>query len=283
MEARQAVSAAVSELEKASVPEPVASAEVLLAELLDIGRLDLLLRNPTLTRDQQQSYEAWISRRKTREPVQRILGYAYFRNLKLKLNDEILIPRPDTESVVEAALECIDSSEARRRVLDVGTGSGAIAIAIAQERPGCQVHATDTSEAALQIAAANAADADVEVDFHHTDLVSGLGELEGDIDLLVSNPPYIKSRDIRGLGPEVRDWDPVVALDGGPDGLNFYRRLFAETPPLLKQGGHVVLEVGDGQAGEVLDLGCRAGFTPLDSRPDLAGKTRAVRLRWKPA
>lgn len=281
MEARRVVSVAALELENAGVPEPVASAEILLAELLDIGRLDLLLRNPTLTRDQRRSYEAWISRRKTREPIQRILGYAYFRNLKLKLNKEILIPRSDTESVAEAALECIDSFEARR-VLDVGTGSGAIAIAIAQERPECRVHATDTSEAALQLAAANAADAEVEVDFHHTDLVSGLGELESDIDLLVSNPPYIKSCDIRDLGPEVRDWDPVVALDGGPDGLNFYRRLFAETPPLLKQGGHLVLEVGDGQAGEVLDLGHRAGFTPLDSRSDLAGKTRAVRLRWKP-
>ena len=278
MRARQAARMAAKELEEAGVPEPAASADILLAELLGVGRLDLTVRNPDLTPGQQRIYEAWIQRRKNREPVQRILGYAYFRNLKLRLNNETLIPRPDTESVVGAALEYIDRFEACR-VLDVGTGSGAIAISIAQERPGVEVYATDTSETALTLAEANAANANVEVDFRCVDLVSGLNELKA-IDLLVSNPPYVKSEDIQNLAPEVKDWDPVAALDGGPDGLDFYRRIFAETPSVLKRGGHLVLEIGDGQAEEVPDLGTRAGFTPLDSHPDLTGKTRAVRSQW---
>lgn len=270
---------AIRQLEP-GVPEPEASAETLLAELLGIGRLDLALGDLTLTAGQNMVYEVWISRRKAREPVQRILGYAYFRNLKLMLNPETLIPRPDTESVVEAALECVDRL-GDCRVLDVGTGSGAIAISIAQERPECEVHATDTSEAALELARSNAADAGTEVSFRRADLVSGLDELVGSVDLLVSNPPYVKSGDIRGLAPEVRDWDPMAALDGGPDGLQFYRRIFAEAPPILKDGACLVLEVGDGQAEEVLELGRQAGFIPLGVRPDLTGTTRAVLLLWE--
>lgn len=278
MGARHASRMAARELVEAGVPEPAASADILLAELLGVGRLDLTVRNPDLTREQRCTYEAWIHRRKNREPVQRILGYAYFRNLKLRLNDETLIPRSDTESVVEATLEYIDRFDVRQ-VLDVGTGSGAIAISIAQERPGVEVYATDTSEVALKLAEVNAANANVEVDFRRVDLVSGLDELKA-IDLLVSNPPYVKSADIQNLTPEVRDWDPVAALDGGRDGLDFYRRIFAETPSVLKRGGHLVLEIGDGQAEAVLDLGTRAGFTPLATHPDLTGKTRAVRSQW---
>lgn len=276
---RHTVRDAALELEKAGVPEPLASAETLLAELLGIGRLDLTFQDSPLDYEQEAVYRAWISRRKNREPVQRILGYAYFRNLKLKLNREILIPRPDTESVVEAALERVDV-HGLRRVLDVGTGSGAIAISVAQERTGCEVYATDISEEALQLASENASAAGVGVHFHRADLVSGLGELEA-VDLLVSNPPYVRTEGIGDLAPEVRDWDPHAALDGGPDGLDFYRRIFTETPPLLKSGAHLVLEIGDGQADEVLGLGRRAGFSPIGERADLTGATRAVLLRWE--
>ena len=118
------------------------------------------------------------------------------------------------------------------------------------------------------------------VRFYRVDLTSGLDTLTGSIDVLVSNPPYIKSADIPKLDPEVRDWDPHAALDGGPDGLDFYRRIFAETVPLLADGADVVLEVGDGQAETVLELGRNAGFTPVGSRPDLTGTLRAVWLRW---
>ncbi|MDQ4062900.1 MAG: peptide chain release factor N(5)-glutamine methyltransferase, partial [Actinomycetota bacterium] len=277
--ARGLVRNAAKELEDAGVPEPVASAEVLLSELLDTRRGDLTLRDQPLTREQAALYRAWIQRRIKREPVQRILGYSYFRNLRLDLDYHTLIPRPDTESVVEAALEAIDSWVGTCRVLDIGTGSGAIAISIAQERPSCEVHATDNSEGALRVARGNAERAGATVRFHQADLTSGLEDLAGSIDLLISNPPYVRSSAILELAPEVRDWDPRAALDGGRDGLDFYRRIFVEAVPLLAEETDVVLEVGDGQAEAVLDLGQRAGYRSLGTRPDLTGKSRAVLLR----
>jgi release factor glutamine methyltransferase len=279
--ARQAAREAAERLERAGVPEPVASAEVLLSELLGIGRDEIALHREPLGEEQAAHYEAWISRRIRREPVQRILGYAYFRNLKLELNEETLIPRPDTESVVEAALELIDRRSGRCRVLDIGTGSGAIAISIAQERPSCEVHATDISGVALEAARRNAERAGVRVRFRRADVVSGLGGLSRSIGLLVSNPPYVGSDDTERLAPEVRAWDPPAALYSGPDDLVFYRRIFAEAPPLLEDEADVVLEVGEEQADAVLELGREAGFPPLGIRPDLAGTPRAVLLRWE--
>ncbi|HYZ04527.1 MAG TPA: peptide chain release factor N(5)-glutamine methyltransferase [Rubrobacter sp.] len=279
--AREAARRAAERLERAGVPEPVASADVLLAELLGIGRAELAASAVQLTAEQASLYEDWISRRIRREPVQRILGYAYFRNLVLDLNEETLIPRPDTESVVDAALEKIDSRGYPCVVLDVGTGSGAIAISIAQERPRCEVHATDISEAALQIARRNAAKNNAAVTFHNADVTSGLHSLNGSIDLLISNPPYVDEISApRRLAPEVREWEPPVALYSGTDELGFFRRIFSETPPLLKRGADVVLEIGEGQAGKVQDLGDRSGFVPLGVRNDLAGTPRAVLLRW---
>ena len=277
--ARLALKNAAERLQRAGVPEPAASAEVLLSELLGIGRAQITLHDEPLTGEQAALYAAWISRRLEREPVQRILGYAPFRDLRLELNHETLIPRPDTESVVEAALERIDRRGGFCRVLDIGTGSGAIAISVAQERPFLEVHATDISEAALQIAGRNAGQAGVKITLHLADIASGLRSLNASIDLLVSNPPYVVTDEIPRLAPEVRDWDPRHALDGGADGLTYYRRIFAEAPPLLRDGADVVLEVGDKKADAVLELGRRAGFTPLGSRTDLAGTPRAVLLR----
>ena len=279
--AREAARQAAASLERAGVPEPTASAEVLLSELLGIGRAELTFHEGPLTDEQASLYGAWISRRLEREPVQRILGYAYFRNLVLDLNQDTLIPRPDTESVVDAALDLVDSRGYPCVVLDVGTGSGAIAISIAQERSRCEVHATEVSEVALEAARANARRNDTEVCFYHADVVSGLGFLEGGIDLLVSNPPYVDETSApQRLAPEVRKWDPPVALYSGTDELAFFRRIFGETPKLLKDGADVVLEIGDGQADRVLDLGEKHGFSPLTVRNDLAGTPRAVLLRW---
>jgi release factor glutamine methyltransferase len=278
--ARQAARDAAERLERAGVPEPTASAEVLLSELLDIKRGEIAFQDEPLTEEQAELYDAWISRRLRREPVQRILGYAYFRNLRLDLNSDTLIPRPDTESVVELALERIDLRGGSCRVVDIGMGSGAIAISIAQERPLCDVHATDVSDAALEIARWNAERNGATVHFHRADLASGLESLSGTIDLLVSNPPYVDEISAeRRLAPEVREWDPPAALYSGADEYSFFRRIFAETPPLLADGADVVLEIGDGQAEAVLDLGRRAGVVPLDTRLDLAGTPRAVLLR----
>ena len=282
MDARMVAREAAGELESAGVPEPSVSSEVLLSELLGVGRAELVFHSEPLTQDQLENYRTFIQRRKQREPVQRILGYAYFRNLKLEVDGKTLIPRSDTESVVEAALERIDERGASCRVLDLGTGSGAIAISIAQERPSCEVFATDISEAALEVARRNAYKAGVNVDFRPADVMEDLEFLFGEVDLLVSNPPYIETASLEGLSQEVRCWDPVLALDGGPDGLSFYREIFRQAPDLLVDGADLVLEVGDGQANEVMDIGRSAGFVPLGSRLDLTGAPRAVLLSWKP-
>ena len=278
----QAARDAARKLEQAGVPEPAPSAEVLLSELLGIGRGEISLYERPLTEEQARRYEVWISRRLEREPVQRILGYAYFRYLKLDLNEDTLIPRSDSESVVDLALERVDLRGGSCRVLDVGAGSGAIAISIAQERPLCDVHATDISEVALEMARHNAERNGATVRFHRADMASGLQFLSGTVDLLVSNPPYVAEfSDERRLAPEVREWDPPAALYTGADEYAFFKRIFAETPPLLSDGADVVLESGDGQAEAVLNLGRRAGFVPLDTRLDLAGTPRAVLLRWE--
>ncbi len=278
--ARQLALEAAESLEYAGVPEPVASAEVLLAELLGVRRSDLNLLEEPLNEEQAELYEDWILRRSNREPVQRILGYAYFRNLRLVLDEHALIPRPDTESVVDAVLDAVDGRDGVCRVLDMGTGSGAIAVSVAQERPSCDVHATDYSGGALRLAHCNAARAATTVRFYRADLAFGLDSLSSSVDVLVSNPPYVRSVDIPDLASEVRCWDPRAALDGGSDGLDFYRRIFVEAAPLLADGADVVLEVGDGQAEAVLELGQSAGYEPLGAQPDLTGTPRAVRLRW---
>ena len=282
MDARLVAREAAGELESAGVPEPSVSSEVLLSELLGVGRAELVFHSEPLTQDQLENYRTFIQRRKQREPVQRILGYAYFRNLKLEVDGKTLIPRSDTESVVEAALELIDERGASCRVLDLGTGSGAIAISIAQERPSCEVFATDISEAALEVARRNAYKAGVNVDFRPADVMEDLEFLFGEVDLLVSNPPYVETASLEGLSQEVRCWDPALALDGGPDGLSFYREIFRQAPDLLVDGADLVLEVGDGQANEVMDIGRSAGFVSLGSRLDLTGTPRAVLLSWKP-
>lgn len=250
-----------------------------MAELIGRSRGELALLREPLSAGDAALYESWVLRRELREPVQRILGYAYFRNLKLTLDGQTLIPRPDTESVVDAVLEVVDRRGGRCRVLDLGTGSGAIAVSIAEERPGCEVYATDASESALRTARENAASAGRCIRFHRADLAAGLDGLAGGIDLLVSNPPYVATAVLDRLEPEVRDWDPRAALDGGADGLDFYRRIFDEASPLLAPGAAAVLEVGDGQAEKVLELGRAAGYEPLGIRRDLAGSARAVLLR----
>ncbi|MGI8649449.1 MAG: peptide chain release factor N(5)-glutamine methyltransferase [Rubrobacter sp.] len=278
--AREAMHEATRLLREARVPEPQASAEVLLSELLGIRRGEIPFHKAPLRDEQISDYRAMISRRLDREPVQRILGRAYFRNLELELVEATLIPRPDTESVVEAALQVIDRREGPCRVLDLGTGTGAIAISISQERPTCDVHASDISEAALEAARHNARKNCVTITLHRSDLGHGLAGLEGSVDVLVSNPPYIERETLAGLEPEVRDWDPSLALDGGLDGLGFYRRIFDEVKPLLKPTADVILEIGDGQAEDVVRLGEEAGFKPTDTYCDLAGSVRAVILKW---
>jgi release factor glutamine methyltransferase len=239
----------------------------------------------TLAPDQARRLDELTQRRRDGEPVARILGVREFWSLPLKLSAETLVPRPDTETVVELALELHrETAQPGRapRILDIGTGSGAILLALLSELPDATGIGTDISPAALQIARSNADELKLSsraffVACNYT------AALSGPFDLIVSNPPYIPSQDIAGLDPEVRDHDPHRALDGGADGLDAYRILIPEAVRLLVPAGGLVVEAGQGQIKDVTGLMSTAGLTTTpEPRADLGGVLRAVAGRKLP-
>jgi release factor glutamine methyltransferase len=238
-----------------------------------------------LSADEAARLEDFARRRFAGEPVARILGLKEFWGLPLRLSPATLVPRPDTETVVEAAMEMLraeSSTGLPLRIADLGTGSGAILLALLSELPGAFGVGTDISEAALQTARDNARQLGLasRAGFVACDYAAALS---GPFDLMVSNPPYIRSADIASLGVEVRDHDPRRALDGGFDGLDAYRLIAPEAARLLKPGAALVLEVGHDQSGEVEGLISAAGLIPADApKTDLAGIRRAVLGRKLP-
>ena len=238
-----------------------------------------------LTPDEANRLEAFACRRLAGEPVARILGTKEFWGLPLRLSPETLVPRPDTETVVELALEMLrDGGPKKRplRIADLGTGTGAILLALLSELPDATGIGTDVSAEALQTAQDNAFNLGFSdrAAFVRCNYASGLC---GPFDLIVSNPPYIRTSDIADLDPEVRDHDPRLALDGGADGLDAYRVLIAQGAGLLAPGGALVVEAGQGQTAWIEALMTAAGLTlPGPPRADLAGVARAVGARKSP-
>jgi release factor glutamine methyltransferase len=229
--------------------------------------------------------EAFAHRRLAGEPVARILGLKEFWGLPFRLSTETLVPRPDTETVVELALEMLRAmphSTGPARIADIGTGSGAILLSLLSELPDAIGVGTDISPAALTTASQNAAELGMmsRAGFVACDYAAALS---GGFDLIVSNPPYIRSTDVAGLAVEVRDHDPQRALDGGADGLNAYRDLIPEAARLLKHGGALVVEAGIGQSGDIEAFMTAAGLTIAGApRTDLGGVARAVGGRKMP-
>ena len=230
--------------------------------------------------------EELARRRLAGEPVARILGTKEFWGLPLQLSAATLVPRPDTETVVEFALEMLPPApdpDRRLRVADIGTGSGAILLALLHELPDAYGVGTDISVAALRIASHNAADLGLgrRAAFVACDYASALS---GTFDLIVSNPPYIRSAEIADLSIEVRDYDPLRALDGGTDGFDAYRTLIPQAAQLLTQGGVLVVEAGHGQSGDIQGLMVTAGLVrEKPPKADLAGVRRAVAGRKLPS
>jgi len=232
-----------------------------------------------LTPDESARLAEFARRRLAGEPVARIIGEKEFWGLPLQLSSATLVPRPDTETVVELALELARAGgnlDRRLRIADLGTGSGAILLALLSELPAAQGFGTDISQAALQTARLNAARAGLSdrATFIACDYASGLA---GPFDLIVSNPPYIRSADIDGLATEVRNHDPLAALDGGADGLDAYRALIPQAAGLLAPRAALVVEAGEGQSAEIQALMTAAGLMPVIApKADLAGIPRAV-------
>jgi release factor glutamine methyltransferase len=239
--------------------------------------------NRALTPDESNRLEAFAARRLTGEPVARILGHREFWGLPFKLSAATLVPRPDTETVVERALEVMPASRDRAlRIADIGTGTGAILLALLHELPGAFGVGTDISLEALRTARENASDlglarraAFVACNYACT--------LSGGFDLIVSNPPYIRSADIADLAAEVRDHDPLRALDGGADGLGAYRALIPRAADSLAPGGALIVEAGKGQSGPIEALMTAAGLiTHEGAKTDLMGIPRAITGRKCP-
>ena len=261
------------------VESPRLDAELLLSATLEMDRVALYVNfERPLNTDELTYYREKVRRRANREPLQYILGETEFWSLPFTVNPSVLIPRADTEVLVEEALKRIDGCST---VLDIGTGSGAVAVALAHEKPGLSVTALDCSECALEVARGNARRNGVEERI--TCLAGDLNSLpSGPFDMIVSNPPYIPSRDWEQLMPEVRDHEPRLALDGGDDGLEAYRRIAVQAVQVLLPGGWLLVEVGIGQATVVNALFRAAGLTGVEQRNDYAGIPRVVMGQVKP-
>jgi release factor glutamine methyltransferase len=253
---------------------PRLDAEVLLAHVLGRDRVGLYTHfDQPLAGEELARFRELIKRRLGGESVAYLVGHREFRSLDLAVDARVLVPRPDTETLVEAALALLPPPRAEApRVVDVGTGSGAIAIAIAVARPDVTVEAVDRSPDAAEVARANAARHAPAVVVHVGDL---LGPVEGPIDLVVSNPPYIPSGEIAGLPAEVQR-EPRLALDGGADGLEVVRRLVAQAVPRLVVGGALAIEIGQGQAGATAALFAASGLVEIARHRDLGGVERVV-------
>ncbi len=227
----------------------------------------------TMTLEQQSEYEIAIRKRAERIPLQYITGEQEFMGLNFKVNSNVLVPRQDTETLVEEALKiCQPGME----ILDLGTGSGCIVISLMKNAHGMTAIGSDISKQALLVAKENARLHEVEIEWVRSNLYENIS---GRFDLIVSNPPYIPQEDILGLMPEVRDFEPVGALDGGVDGLDFYRQIIAQGKDYLNKDGYLYLEIGYDQGPAVTNMMCAAGYRDVAVVRDLAHQERVVKGR----
>ena len=269
---------ATERLTTAGVSEPALNAELLLRHVLLWDRAALLAREAQpLAADAEARFSALLAERERRRPLQHLVGTQAFYGRDFVVTPDVLIPRPETEILVEAALGRVPAT-GPAVVVDIGTGSGCIALTLAAERPSAEVHALDVSYEALDVARANARrmGLDGRVRFYQGDLALPLRGMVRQVDLVVSNPPYVAEADWAALEPEVRDHEPKVALVPVPDGPRMYRRLAGGARRALRPGGALLMEVGQGQSDEVSAICVREGYRVEQVIPDLQGIPRVV-------
>lgn len=264
---KEALYRAREELQQTGIESFWLDCDLLLAHLLSIDRIALYIKlNERLSSETQNRFFELIERRMAGEPVAYLVGEKEFMGLSFKVTPDVLIPRPETEILVEAGIS-LASKMNRPTIIDVGTGSGAIAISLAkylENQP--QLFATDISEAALRIARLNADRLKARVFFLASDMLSGL---KNKVDLIISNPPYVE----RG---NLLKYEPQIALDGGIDGLSFYRKIFSQSQPFLSKNGFLLLEMGAGQFEAISEIAKRQGFSSISMIKDLAGIERVL-------
>jgi len=270
---REALAGASEYLARRGIERARFESELILAQTLGLSRVQLYMDlDRPLNSDERDRSRALIERRGKREPLAYVLGEWGFRRLTLKTDARALVPRPETEILVERALALVDGLEAPR-VLDAGTGSGAIALALADEHPGARIVALDSSADALALARENADACGLEIELRRGDVRD---VIDGEFDLVVSNPPYVLPEEIETLEPEVRDWEPREALVG----VGVPEALAERASGLLVSGGWLAVELGEGQQSAYAALLGRLGFEAVTITPDLTGRERVVEARW---
>jgi release factor glutamine methyltransferase len=265
-------------LERSGIEDEVREAETIIAHCLTTDRATLYRDNPQIPKDLAIKIDGLVERRAKREPLQYILGYVEFFGLKIKVGQGVLIPRPETEILAEEAIKIISKFEIRNsklRILDLCTGSGCLALSLAKEFRDAQVYGTDTSATAIHYAQENSALNGIKnITFIMGSLFEPVKKLT--FDLIVSNPPYIRSNDIKDLQPEIKDWEPQDALDGGEDGLDYYRLIISAARNYLNEEGYLMLEIGINLADAVKGMAKDAGLKDIILIKDYAGIDRIL-------
>ena len=261
----------MQKLKEAEIGEAQLDARLLLEEVCGTDHNTLLCHGDReVSEAEEEQYRKALEQRAVHVPLQHLLGYQDFMGLRFQVNEHVLIPRQDTEILVEEAMRYLHDG---MRILDLCTGSGCILLSLLHYSNDCEGVGVDISQEALQVAALNAELLGIKADFLKSDLYE---KVTGKFDLLVSNPPYIERKVIPTLMEEVREYDPYIALDGGEDGLDFYRRIIGGAQDYLKRGGQILMEIGSGQAKAVSELLREAGFKEIDVCRDFAGLDRVV-------
>lgn len=261
----------MQKLKEAQIGEAQLDARLLLEEVCGTDHNTLLCHGDReVSEAEEEQYRKALEQRAVHVPLQHLLGYQNFMGLRFQVNEHVLIPRQDTEILVEEAMRYLHDG---MRILDLCTGSGCILLSLLHYSNDCEGVGVDISQEALQVAAQNAELLGIKADFLKSDLYE---KVTGKFDLLVSNPPYIERKVIPTLMEEVREYDPYIALDGGEDGLDFYRRIIGGAQDYLKRGGQILMEIGSGQAKAVSELLREAGFKEIDVCRDFAGLDRVV-------
>lgn len=289
-------------LRRFGIDDAIREAELIVTHCLKRDRTELYRDNPFISKKQEEQIHEFLNRRSKREPLHYITGYIEFYELKIKIGKGVLIPRPETELLVEEAIKAVTSYKLQvtrkdkdsslithyslLNILDLCTGSGCVALALARKIPDADVYGTDTSGIAMRYAKKNAElNSITNVTFLKGNLFEPIKKQLSShashitFDLIVSNPPYIRSNDIENLQPEIKNWEPVEALDGGEDGLGYYRTIIPEARNYLKEGGHLLFELGVSQADLVRKMVKDAGFTDVLLIKDYAGIERILRAK----
>ncbi len=263
------------------IDEPMKEAEMLIRHALGMDTVRVYRDNPLLDKEQERIVDEILRRRAMREPLQYVTGYVDFLDLRIMVGKGVLIPRPETEIMAEYAIECLKVYGSRFTILDLCTGSGCLALTLAREFVDSYVYGSDISRTAVEYAKENA-------------LINNINNVRfviGDLfrpfkhgimfDLIISNPPYIRTEDINDLQPEIREWEPVSAIDGGEDGLDFYRRIIPEARYHLKDDGTLIMEISPDGLWPIMDMLRESGYRDLKILRDYAGMERIVMARWK--